>query len=542
MTRELLVTTGHNSSVILLEDGIVQWGYETERLTGVKSDSRWPLEHLERWGQPIGKVDVAYVTHWAPDGQLSSMSAKHYDPLPHLEGVPVVSLSADPADGRTHHDTHAYAALAYAGPDFPREGAYCVVVDGFGVCGEHFSMYSLASGKPELVKRVHGYDTSLGLWYQYATAFLGLKMHEDEYKLLGYEAYVAPELWPKVQKLALHTSYEWLDAMNRSVFGSTYDPLYSTDALPKTKELIFKRLLKVGQELGVEDSTSFEGRAILACYVQAVLEKVILEIVGSFKPKHLLVSGGVFYNVKLNLRLLKSIEGMFCAYPLAGDQGNALGLYAKLHPQWRFPDTLLWGRRVLRDVQGVPNLFVGDEVEVLSAVKRQLRSTGFVNLVRGDMEFGPRALCHTSTLALPTKANVERINRMNDRNTVMPMAPVVTPSRYIELFEDVRRVWRSQQHMIVAMEYVEYPLPEMMGVAHGYECPSRHHTGRPQVIRSSDMLMTSLLDEFDGVLINTSFNYHGRPIALGIDSIVSNHMAMLGREPDVVTTVVRSDN
>jgi len=541
VTRELLVTTGHNSSAILLEDGIVQWGYETERLTGVKSDSRWPLEHLERWGQSVGKVDVAYVTHWAPDGQLSSMSAKHYDPLPHLEGVPIVSLSADPADGRTHHDTHAHAALAYAGQNFPREGAYCLVVDGFGVCGEHFSAYSLSSGQPELVKRVHGYDTSLGLWYQYATAFLGLKMHEDEYKLLGYEAYVAPELWPRVQKLALHTSFEWLDAMSKSVFGSAYDPLYSTEALPKTKELVFKRLLWAARELGVEDSTSFEGRAILACYVQAVLEKVVLSVVGDLKPKHLLVSGGVFYNVKLNLKLLKSIEGKFCAYPLAGDQGNALGLYAKLHPQWRFPSDLFWGKRVLRDVQGVPNLFVGDEVEVLSAVKRQLRSVGFVNLVRGDMEFGPRALCNTSTLALPTKANVERINAMNDRNTVMPMAPVMTSSRYLELFEDTKRVWRSQQHMIVAMEYAEHPLPEMMGVAHGYERPNRHHTGRPQVV-GDDPFMTSLLDEFGGVLINTSFNYHGRPIALGTDSIVSNHMAMLDREPSVVTTVVRSDN
>ena len=48
--RELLITTGHNSSAILLEDGRIQWGYETERITGVKSDSRFPLEHLERHG------------------------------------------------------------------------------------------------------------------------------------------------------------------------------------------------------------------------------------------------------------------------------------------------------------------------------------------------------------------------------------------------------------------------------------------------------------------------------------------------------------
>lgn len=538
--RELLVTTGHNSSVILLEDGEVQWGYETERLTGVKSDSRWPLEHLERWGQSVGKIDVAYVTHWSPDGQLSSMSDKHYSPIPYFEGVPVVTLSPDPSNGRTHHDTHAYAALAYAGSKFPKAGAYCVVIDGFGICGEHFSVYSLSSGKPVLMKRIHGYDTSLGLWYQYATAFLGLKMHEDEYKLLGYEAHVDDEMWNRIVPLALHTAYDWLNRMNKSVFGSQYDPLYSVNALANVKEAVFKDLTRAAKALDIEDSASFEGRVALACYVQAVLEKVVLEVVDQFKPKHLLVSGGVFYNVKLNKVLLKYVEGYFCAYPLAGDQGNALGLHAKLNPEWVFPNDLFWGKRVLRDVAGVPNLITCDEGEAYSVLSRQLRSVGFVNLVRGNMEFGPRALCNTSTLALPTRANVERINKMNDRNTVMPMAPVVTSRRYHELFEDTSRVWKSSQHMIVAMEYAEYPLEEYMGIAHGYNWPYRHHTGRPQVIGQGDALMSALLHEFGGALINTSFNYHGRPIALGMDSIVSNHLMMMDRESDVVTTVIRS--
>lgn len=540
MTRELLCTTGHNSSVILIEDGEIRWGYETERLTGVKSDSRWPLEHLERWGQSVGKVDVAYVTHWAPTGQLSSMSAKHYDPAPHLLGVPIVSLSPNLEDQRTHHDAHAYAALAYAGPEFPRKGAYCLVVDGFGICGEHLSVYSLESGRPTLVKRVHGYDTSLGLWYQYATAFLGLKMHEDEYKLLGYETHVDDALWDPIQKYALHTSYELLDQMSKSVFGSKYDPLYDVDALKHVKERVFKKLLTAARQFGVEDSTSFEGRAILSCYVQAVLENTVLHVLKEFNPTHLLVSGGVFYNVKLNKVLLKSISGFFCAYPLAGDQGNAIGLYAKLHPDWRFPNSLRWGRRPLRNVTNVPNLVVGNEDQVYAMVARTLRSVGFVNLVRGDMEFGPRALCNTSTLALPTRANVERINRMNDRNTVMPMAPVVTPNMYHNLFEDTNRVWNSHRHMVVAMEYWEHPCHEHLGVAHEYQRPHHHHTGRPQVVDAYDFFMQTLLDEFGGVLINTSFNYHGQPIALGMDSIVKNHMMMLEREPSVFTTVIRN--
>lgn len=539
--RELLCTTGHNSSVILLEDGGVQWGYETERLTGIKSDSRWPLEHLERWGRTVGKIDAAYITHWAPNGQLSSMSTKHYDPIPHLEGVPIVTLSTNPEAHRTHHDAHAYAALAYAGPEFPKEGAYCFVIDGFGICGEHLSVYALESGAPVLVKRVHGYDTSLGLWYQYATAFLGLKMHEDEYKLLGYEAHVPSDLWPAIQKYAVHTAYDFLDRMSKSPFGSKYDPLYDVNALRNVKEEVFKQLLKAAKNFGVEDSTSFEGRAILACYVQAVLERVVLQLVRDYSPTHLVVSGGVFYNVKLNKLLLDSVRGYLCAYPLAGDQGNALGLYARTHPEWSFPTSLYWGHRSLYEVTGLTNLHTGNEGEMYDVVARQLRLKGFVNLVRDSMEFGPRALCNTSTLALPTRENVARINRMNDRNTVMPMAPVMTETKYVELFQGFDRVWKSQLHMIVAMEYVTAPPDRLMGVAHEYRWPYSHCTGRPQVIDRNDHFMNALLGEFGGVLINTSFNYHGQPIALGVDSIVKNHMMMLEREPDIHTCIIRND-
>jgi len=54
--------------------------------------------------------------------------------------------------------------------------------------------------------------------------------------------------------------------------------------------------------------------------------------------------------------------------------------------------------------------------------------------VSGNMEFGPRALCNTSTLSLPYAENVEIINSLNKRNTVMPMAPVCLSKNLIYLF------------------------------------------------------------------------------------------------------------
>lgn len=543
--RELLLTLGHNSSAILIEDGDLLWGYETERVTGVKSDSRFPLPHLEQWGATIGKVDLAHVTHWSPDDKLSSMSEKHWNPALGLEGVPIHTL--DTLKGRSHHDTHMAAAMCYADSGeikFPRTKSFGLVIDGFGTLGEHFSVYELWHDKPKCVRRYHGYDTSLGLLYQYATAFLGLKMHEDEYKLLGYEVHVSEKTWYRATDLAIAHGTQWLKDVQRSVYGSQYDPIYDIKSLTNTKALIFKRLTEVAIALKVTDIHGFEGRAAIACYVQTFLEWTVTATVKSLivgDVENLVLSGGCFYNVKLNRRLINHVTGKVCVYPLAGDQGNALGLYAMAHPEWKFPKDLFWGKRVLRPAGLIDGTFCGNEDQVFDFVIRQLKNVGYVNLVRGGMEFGPRALCNTSTLALPTRENVEKINAMNERNTVMPMAPVMTRVMYNSLFEDTHKVWKSEQHMIVALEHKEAPWPRYEGVCHKYEYPCRHHTSRPQVIGADDLFMNTLLDEFGGMLINTSFNFHGKPIALGMSSVVLNHLEERRRDGSITTAVITND-
>lgn len=538
--RELLLTLGHNSSAILIENGQLVWGYETERLTGVKSDSRYPLAHLREAGIPVGKIDMAHVVHWSPDGQLKSMAPKYWDPSDGLEGVPIQSLN--PMEGRSHHDTHIAAALRYADAPvkFPRKGSYGVVVDGFGSLGEHFSVYDLSGDAPRLVHRVHGYDTSLGLWYQYATAFMGMKMHEDEYKLLGYEAHVEPQRYAEIVVHAGDVAKAWLDRMSKSTYGSRYDPLYDVAALPNVKDAIFKQLSAACEHLNINGVQEFTGRSELALFVQTVLEHVVCSVVDRFKPTNLVLSGGVFYNVKLNKRLMEQVEGVTCAYPLAGDQGNALGLYAMTYRNWSHPQHLTWGHRVLHDVGQVPSMYVVDEHMAMPMITSALSIHGYVNVVRGSMEFGPRALCNTSTLALPTRDNVSIINEMNNRNTVMPMAPVMTQQKYSELFERTRHVWKSEKHMIMAMEHKEHPLDEILGISHEYVSPYKHHTSRPQVVDQSDMMMRSLLDAFGGVLINTSFNFHGVPIVWSMRDVVKSHLEQRKRNPNVITIVVQN--
>jgi predicted NodU family carbamoyl transferase len=533
--KQLLLTLGHNSSAILIEDGELKWGYETERVSRQKSDSRFPEPVLEL--MKPSKVDMVYVTHWAPDGKLSGMSLKHWDPE-RFDRIPIRTLSPE----RSHHDTHMYGAVCYAGWKFPyTKGTYGIVVDGFGTFGEHLSIYDISTaGKPLLKHRYHGYGTSMGLWYQYATAFMGMKMHEDEYKILGYEAHVPLEYVVQLNAMADERAAYILDAMGKSVYGSAYDPLYDLSALANVKDEIFSNLTNVCLKFGLNphDNT---GRIVLGYYVQRVLEEVVLTIISDLNPRNLILSGGCFYNVKLNKRIIDMIEGKICVYPLAGDQGNALGLYFMDHPEFEFPGDLNWGKRLLHDVGSVPNLtVVSSEVIALDLIRDELQTTGYVNLVRGAMEFGPRAMCNTSTLAMPSPLNVQKINAANNRNSFMPMAPVMLRKHYESLFEHTDRVWKSEEHMIVGMEYKEHPLDQDLGIAHEYDVPYHHHTGRPQVARANDDLMQNLLHRV-GPLINTSFNFHGHPIPLGMSSIVDNHMMQYRRDQSIKTIVVQND-
>lgn len=519
--KALLLTLGHNSSAVMVDGGAVAWGYETERLTRVKSDSRFPMHHIDAM-IPDLRPDIVYVSHWSPTGRLADMSAKHWD-MSRFEEVPVRSLSPD----FTHHDAHMWSALAYAGPKFPYGlRTYVLVVDGFGSYGEHLSLYQVERYRePMLLRRFHGYGTSLGLWYQYATAFMGMKMHEDEYKLLGYEVHAPSELVPKLLALADKKSDQWLMNLSKSVLYDKLDPLYRIDALAGVKNRIFGHLLEICHKFDITDSSDHAARTILSFYVQRVLEFTLLKFLAPYYITNLIVAGGVFYNVRMNKVLSERVDGKFCAMPLAGDQGAALGLYAADHPYFEVPDDLCWGRRTLTDPGQVRDMtFALSEADAVSVIIDRLKTDGVVNLVRGDMEFGPRALCNTSTLALPTMDNVRRINAANNRNTVMPMAPVVNELAYKTLFEHTEKIWRSQRHMIVAMELKEYPLPEVQGVTHEYTWPHHHHSGRPQVIDSSDHLMSQILIHFGGVLINTSFNFHGVPICFDLKSVVNNHL------------------
>lgn len=549
----LLLSLGHNSSAILVRNGHVVAGFEEERLTKEKSDSSFPrcsIEQLKHLYPVIFEnISDVYISHWFVDGTLPEIHDKYFDPLYFHFNMPDANIHSVSMDF-THHDAHAWSAIAFAGPMFPRGNTLVMVADGFGNFGETMSLYRLDEhGEPKLFKRSFGYESSLGLMYQYATAFLGMKENQDEYKLLGHEAHIEEYLLEEeveiLTELAEKNAIQHLEIIQSGDVIDKHDPLLAIDALPALRVQYGIHFQKVLDRLNIGDTYSDQAKkAIIAYYVQTRLEHTVKTIVSELNMDNLLVVGGLFMNVKLNNELSKIVPGDVCIMPLAGDQGAAIGLYQALEGDFIWPDNLYWGPRETYSIEEERlHMFVNDPNEYIPFIVGLLQRDCIVNVIKSHMEFGARALGNTTTLARPTKANVEYINELNGRSTIMPMAPIITRSSGNILFKDLIQIHRSLEYMICTRDFIHMD-SAYEGAAHKVPTYDPDNptgfTGRPQVIGISHWLHPILELMPNRMLINTSFNEHGMPICYSMQDILRCHQYQLSNdiEQRVCTVVI----
>lgn len=528
---DLVLTLGHGSSAILIRDGELIAGYEEERLSGIKSDSHFPIQAIEELNRRFTiKKPTLFVSHWELFGEVDKMNKKHWDPK-YIEstfgGVTSIFSSTDEF---THHDAHAWSGILFAEPfpDKALDRTYIFVMDGFGTFGEHMSFYRYVDGIPILISRKFGFGTSLGLLYQYTTAYLGMKQNQDEYKLLAFETHI-DEVIPKINYKMLQEnigvfSELYITKLASFTTASRTDPLLNVGALPVFATEVANMLSMVLKTIEIpgKDLSERERKIVISFFTQAVVELVVLYFVREYNPTNLILVGGLFYNVKLNSMISKCIAGKTCIMPLAGDQGAGLGIYKAMHSGFNWPGHLFWGPRDLshESLGGIDNLIYdgSSEYKAFAWISEFIHDGRIVNIVRGNMEFGPRALCHTSSLALPDPKIAEKINRINNRVNEMPFAPVMTKELAYEFLDDTGKIHKSLEYMICTRDVTSDMVKYLMGASHK---SGDVYTARPQV--TNDPMMTKLIDD-NGPLINTSFNYHGVPIVWNAQQIRHTHM------------------
>src|SRR5579864_3476198 len=319
----------HESACCLLCDGELVAAAEEERFSRVKHDPRLPLAAwrfcLERGRLGIGDLDaLAYYESptkklarqlWA--GQISRPA--DFD-VGRLERDVRERLGfAGPILSFEHHHSHAASSFFYSG--FPE--AAVLTVDGVGEWAT--TTYGRASGgQLGIFEEVH-FPHSLGLLYSTLTSFLGFRVNDGEYKVMGLAPYGRPTHLRALRRLVELRPHGQF-ALDMRYFDWSGGPRMYTEALG---DLLAMPARAPGAPLRAAHRD-------LACSLQLLLEEVLLEkvryLAAEVDSPNLCLAGGVALNCVANRRLLA--EGPFSrlfVQPAAGDAGACLGAAALAH-------------------------------------------------------------------------------------------------------------------------------------------------------------------------------------------------------------------
>lgn len=412
-----------------------------------------------------------------------------------------------------HHLCHAASAY-YFSHFADSEKVISITFDGYGD-GFFSKVYLCQHGKMQFLGGSPAYAAagatvaekviSLGTLYGNFTEAMGLVRNSDEGKVEALAAYgkwdndLFKELWKAIE---IRNTYEIL-------FTPSISKFYDLDFLRSEREKYGdKDFCAVIQELLNQ---------FVVKYVKGVME--------AQKAEKLALSGGVAANVIMNLHIFEqgNVKDVY-VFPAMGDDGVAAG--AAVLELVRAGEDVSWLKNQTMPYWGPP---IGTEAEIQSALhefraeivfekkpdwQKEVAEKLFRNkvgaLVQGKMEYGPRALGHRSIIASPMSNEIrERINAsVKRRPWYQPFCPSILEEEREKLFAKSL----PNKHMTFAFK---------MKAEYVAQLPSAAHvdgTARPQFVsQGDDSNYFSLLKEFKalsgfGVLINTSFNLHGRTI------------------------------
>ena len=144
-------------------------------------------------------------------------------------------------------------------------------------------------------------------------------------------------------------------------------------------------------------------------------------------------------------------------------------------------------------------------------------------MVKGRMEFGPRALCNRSIVYHANDPSMNHwLNERLNRTEFMPFAPI-TPAN---LAPSCYPTWHADDANSPNMTITFGCSDEMRA-----KCPAAVHidgTARPQVITEDrDEIRFRVLNAWheatgESSLVNTSYNRHEEPIVCNIDEALSS--------------------
>ncbi len=574
----------HDSAAALVEDGRVIAAAQEERFTRQKYDSRYPsnaiayclaeaglrlgdIDHIAFYDKPFLKFERLLETYlaFAPRGFRSfhlAMPLWVKDKLFQKRKLTEKLRAAAPEfdwDHRLlfseHHLSHAASAFFPS----PFEDAVILTMDGVGEWAT--TSAGLGAGNQiTMLKEIH-FPHSLGLLYSAFTYFTGFRVNSGEYKVMGLAPYGEPRFSKTILDHLIDLKDDGSFRLNQEYFD------YCT-GLKMTNDR-FARLFGVPARKPEEllDQVHMD----LAASIQSVTEEAILRLSRSLAAetgaRNLCLAGGVALNCVANGKVLRDLRfDKVWVQPAAGDAGGSLGAaLAAYHLELDRP------RHLSNEMDGMSGSYLGpsfDEYEirerltaagalfeelgddeVIDRTASALADEKAVGWFQGRMEFGPRALGARSILADARSPAMQRtLNlKVKYRESFRPFAPSVlredvadwfeldVDSPYMLMVADVvehrRRAMSEAERNLFGIDKLNVPRSDIPAVTHV------DYSARVQTVhRETNPRYHALLGRFKEltgcpVLVNTSFNVRGEPIACSPEDAFR---CFMGSEIDVL--------
>ena len=402
-----------------------------------------------------------------------------------------------------HHAAHASAAAMCSG--FPE--ALVLTLDGVGdgLCG---SIWTWKEGKLARLAVLPS-GRSLGIFFEHVTNLLNMRELEDEGKVMALANFAYPI--PDAENPMLG-----IIGVNGIEIVSPYN---ATEMFRALKSILWRY---------PSEQFAFMAQRVLEKNVVALVREA-LEQTGMTR---MAVAGGVFSNIKMNMRLveLPGLERLF-VFPHMGDGGLAIGAALAAN-------RTLHGATACR----LPHLYLGPETggqrpyfppkkigalspcllkDPAAEAARLILAGEIILWFQGRMEIGPRSLGHRSILARPDdRAIKDRLNLLlKKRVWYQPFCPSMLIEDAPALLETEGQEIRDNRFMTMGFRV----RPERLGLMEGVI--NVDGTCRPHFVGDEEPRYRALLLRLKealgfGVVLNTSFNLHGEPMVCSPDEAI----------------------
>jgi carbamoyltransferase len=532
----------HDSSAALLKDGGIVAAAAEERFTRIKHDTSFPTNAIKYCleSQKITIDEIEYIGFYEkPMIKFERILHQHIENFPKSfktfilsmpswlnEKLRVVKLVRKKLKYKgevlfiEHHFAHAAGAFLVS----PFEKSAISTVDGVGEWTT--TAFGLGEGNDITLSKEIRFPHSLGLLYSTITAYLGFKVNNSEYKVMGLSAYGERNrqknlYYERLNKVIdikkdgsyrldmVYFDYDHADKMPSKSLCNLLD-----GPIRKPRDRITKRHKDIA--------------AALQIILEEVLTKILNHIHKVTECDKIVLAGGVGLNSVYNGKILSNsnFKNIWIP-PDPGDGGASIGVASYIYHTllgykrtYQLEDAYLGPEYSTKEIKkfldqnNIRCSQLENEKEIVETAARLIYENNVVGWFQGRMEWGPRALGSRSILSNPCNPQmVEILNlKVKHREKFRPFAPVVCWDDVEKYFDCDEPIQGPTDFMLIV-----YPIKKQWRE----KIPAVTHvdgSGRLQSIqRSHNPLYYDTIKKFGKlsgvpILINTSFNIRGEPI------------------------------